>query len=40
MQQGDNPAGMAQAVQKSGYATDPKYAEKLVNVMRQMNISG
>ncbi|OGT18770.1 MAG: flagellar rod assembly protein/muramidase FlgJ [Gallionellales bacterium RIFOXYB12_FULL_54_9] len=40
MQQGDNPAGMAQAIQKSGYATDPKYAEKLVSVMRQLNISG
>lgn len=38
MQQTDSPAGMAQALQKSGYATDPKYAEKLVSVMRQMNI--
>lgn len=33
-----NPAEMAQALQKSGYATDPKYAEKLVSVMKQMNI--
>lgn len=40
MQQGGDTVGMAQALQKSGYATDPKYADKLVNVMRQMNISG
>ncbi len=40
MQQSGNPTGMAQALQKSGYATDPKYAEKLVSVMRQMNIAG
>ncbi len=40
LQQADSPAGMAQALQKSGYATDPKYAEKLVSVMRQMNIAG
>jgi flagellar protein FlgJ len=40
MQQTDNPAGMAQALQKSGYATDPKYAEKLVSVMRQLKIIG
>ena len=38
MQQSNNPAGMAQALQKSGYATDPKYAEKLVSVMKQMNL--
>ena len=40
MQQTDNPAGMAHALQKSGYATDPKYAEKLVSVMRQLKIVG
>ncbi|PIV15128.1 MAG: flagellar assembly peptidoglycan hydrolase FlgJ, partial [Gallionellales bacterium CG03_land_8_20_14_0_80_55_15] len=40
MQQGGDAIGMAQALQKSGYATDPKYADKLVSVMRQMNISG
>lgn len=40
MQQTDNPAGMALALQKSGYATDPKYAEKLVSVMRQLKIAG
>jgi len=40
LQQGGDAAGMAQALQKSGYATDPKYADKLVGVMRQMNISG
>ncbi|MCX7193996.1 MAG: flagellar assembly peptidoglycan hydrolase FlgJ [Proteobacteria bacterium] len=38
MQQSNSPAGMAQALQKSGYATDPKYAEKLVSVMKQMNL--
>ncbi|MDO9052458.1 MAG: flagellar assembly peptidoglycan hydrolase FlgJ [Gallionella sp.] len=40
MQQVGSSSGMAQALQKSGYATDPKYAEKLVSVMRQMNIAG
>jgi flagellar protein FlgJ len=40
LQQAGNPMGMALALQKSGYATDPKYADKLVNVMRQMNIVG
>lgn len=40
LQQGGDAAGMAQALQKSGYATDPKYAEKLVQVMGKMNISG
>lgn len=38
MQQTDSSAGMAQALQKSGYATDPKYAEKLVSVIKQMNL--
>lgn len=38
MRQTDNPSGMAQALQKSGYATDPKYADKLVSVMKQMNL--
>jgi flagellar protein FlgJ len=36
LQPGNSPADMAQALQKSGYATDPKYAEKLVSVMRQV----
>ena len=40
LQQGGDALGMAQALQKSGYATDPKYADKLVSVMRQMNIDG
>ncbi len=40
MQQSASPAGMAHALQKSGYATDPRYAEKLVSVMRLMNIAG
>ena len=38
MQQAGNAAGMAHELQKSGYATDPKYAEKLVSVMKQMNV--
>jgi flagellar protein FlgJ len=36
LQPGNSPADMAQALQKSGYATDPKYAEKLVSVMKQV----
>lgn len=40
MQQSGSPVAMAQALQNSGYATDPKYAEKLVSVMKQMNIVG
>lgn len=38
MQQHASPTGMAHALQKSGYATDPNYAEKLVSVMKQMNL--
>ncbi|MDD2913801.1 MAG: flagellar assembly peptidoglycan hydrolase FlgJ [Gallionella sp.] len=40
LQQGGNAAGMAQALQKAGYATDPKYAEKLVSVMGRINLAG
>jgi len=40
LQQGDSAAGMAQAIQKAGYATDPKYADKLARVMGQMNLAG
>ena len=36
LQQGGDAAGMAQAIQKAGYATDPKYADKLVRVMGMM----
>jgi flagellar protein FlgJ len=32
MQQAGNPAGMAQELQKSGYATDPKYAPETAPV--------
>lgn len=39
LKQGDS-AAMALAVQKSGYATDPKYGEKLASVMKQINIDG
>jgi flagellar protein FlgJ len=40
LQQGDDLAGMAQAVQKAGYATDPDYADKLVRVMAMLNTAG
>lgn len=40
LQQGGDVVGMAQAVQKAGYATDPKYADKLVRVMSQMALNG
>jgi len=33
LQQGGDTAGMAQAIQKAGYATDPNYADKLARVM-------
>jgi len=33
-------AGMARALQKAGYATDPKYADKLVSVMGRINLTG
>jgi flagellar protein FlgJ len=36
-QPGNSPADMAHALQKSGYATDPKYAEKLASVMKQVS---
>jgi len=38
LQQGGDAAGMAQALQKAGYATDPKYAYKLVRVMDMMKL--
>ena len=40
LQQSGNVAGMAQALQKAGYATDPKYADKLVSVMGRINLAG
>lgn len=33
LQQNGDAVGMAQALQKAGYATDPRYADKLVRVM-------
>ena len=39
LQQGGDVAGMAQAIQKAGYATDPKYADKLVSVMGKIELS-
>lgn len=38
MQQAGNPAGMAMAMQRAGYATDPNYADKLARVMGMMKI--
>lgn len=40
LQQGSDVAGMAQAIQKAGYATDPKYADKLVSIMGKINLTG
>lgn len=39
MQQAGNPSGMASAIQRAGYATDPNYADKLARVMGMMNLS-
>ena len=38
LQQGGNVAGMAQAMQNAGYATDPDYADKLARVMGMVKI--
>jgi flagellar protein FlgJ len=40
LKQGNDAAGMAQAIQKAGYATDPKYADKLARVMGMLNLAG
>jgi len=40
LQQGGDVVGMAQAMQKAGYATDPKYADKLVSVMGKIDLTG
>lgn len=37
LQQGNDPVGMAHAVQRAGYATDPDYASKLVRVMAMVD---
>ena len=34
--QGQDAAGFAQGLQRAGYATDPNYAQKLMNVIRQI----
>lgn len=39
LQQGNDIAGMAQAVHQAGYATDPLYAEKLTSVMGRINLA-
>ncbi len=38
LQQDGSPVGMAQALQKAGYATDPNYADKLVQVMSKLDV--
>ena len=40
LQQGGDLAGMAQAIQKAGYATDPQYADKLASVMGKIDLTG
>lgn len=35
--QGSDAAGFAQGLQRAGYATDPNYAQKLMNVIRQFD---
>jgi len=37
--QGRDAAGFAQGLQQAGYATDPKYAQKLMSVIRQFNLA-
>lgn len=37
LEQGNSVQGFAQALQNSGYATDPKYAEKLTQVIGRVN---
>ncbi len=39
LQQNSDVAEMAQAIKDAGYATDPKYAEKLVKVMGMLNLN-
>ncbi len=38
LQQGNDVAGLTQAMQKAGYATDPNYADKLARVMGMLKI--
>ncbi|MBI5429609.1 MAG: flagellar assembly peptidoglycan hydrolase FlgJ [Nitrosomonadales bacterium] len=40
LRQGGDATGMAQAIQKAGYATDPEYAGKLARVMGMMEVAG
>jgi flagellar protein FlgJ len=37
LEQGESVQGFAQALQRAGYATDPKYADKLVQVIGRVN---
>ena len=38
--QQDDLNGMAQAIQKAGYATDPGYADRLVSIMGKIDVMG
>ena len=40
LQQGMDSSGLAQAIQKAGYATDPDYADKLTRVITMINSMG
>ena len=37
LEQGENIQGFARALQNAGYATDPKYADKLTRVIGKVN---
>jgi flagellar protein FlgJ len=37
LEQGESAQGFARALQSAGYATDPKYAEKLTRVIGKVN---
>ncbi len=37
--QGQDATGFAQGLQQAGYATDPRYAQKLMNVIRQFELA-
>ncbi|WP_051704117.1 sporangiospore maturation cell wall hydrolase GsmA [Glycomyces sp. NRRL B-16210] len=38
MKHADDPKRFAKEIQKAGYATDPKYADKLIGIMDQYNL--
>ena len=40
LQQTENPESYAKALQQAGYATDPDYAEKVMQIYRSETLSG